>query len=167
MLGIWVDGKFTDVLASERWMASMPVNDAFCDEKSKKLRKQWLEFHVLMEPHAAVHAYSGVLPVCEIRLPGASLEAAFANMAVPFRVGPLLYRKKNGATPEERVITLPHPASSQGDWTWQEKSAERSWREYALGSLPSGDEEITISHGLFWQKNRNENRSQDTGKGRE
>ncbi|MFD7597238.1 hypothetical protein ACFV6D_29925 [Kitasatospora sp. NPDC059812] len=74
---------------------------------------------LLLDPRAAVHATTDILPVTAIHLPQEFTTHALANMAVSFRAGPLL-----AATTNDGAALLPHPATATGTWTWTERAAD-------------------------------------------
>lgn len=67
---------------------------------------------LLMDPRATVHATCGLLPAKSLQMPQTLTKHALENMAVTFRVGPLLTGANN--------IQLPLPNALQGQWSWQE-----------------------------------------------
>ncbi|GAB3833822.1 hypothetical protein ACFPIJ_09705 [Dactylosporangium cerinum] len=65
---------------------------------------------VLVAPHAAIHAVSGVVPPVAVTLPAPLVAPALRRMAVTVRTGPVL---DDGAGP-----TLPLAAIAGGAWSW-------------------------------------------------
>jgi hypothetical protein len=77
---------------------------------------------LLCDPRAHVYATTGILPTVRLALPAKFYANALAQMAVTFRIGPLL------TDPE--AIRMPLPAERQGEWTWIRRTGTGStdWR---------------------------------------
>lgn len=101
---------------------------------------------VLADPHNAVHATTGILPVTGVRLPAEVVQAALGRIRASFRLNPLLapdrtpveeelrrLREGGDASPE---IVIPQPARWHGQWTWAEPRAGArdvpDWLEQAI-----------------------------------
>lgn len=67
---------------------------------------------LLMDPSAAVHAISGVLPVVRVQLPSRFAIPALRRLAVTFRVGPLVGVAGSAEAPV--------PELGKGTWSWLE-----------------------------------------------
>jgi hypothetical protein len=65
---------------------------------------------MLIDPSAAVHGFTGLLPVATLQLPAGVAAPALRRMAYVFRAGPAM-------TPPDS-IRLPQPAVRTGTWTW-------------------------------------------------
>ena len=65
---------------------------------------------LLMDPRGSVHASTGAFPVMDVKLPGAEVAKALANMLVTFHAGPVLTDLPN--------IRIPVPSLGKGTWTW-------------------------------------------------
>ena len=72
---------------------------------------------LLLDPRAAVHATTDILPVGSVHVPQEYTAHALATMAVSFRAGPLL-----AATTDDGAALLPHPATATGTWSWAERT---------------------------------------------
>ncbi len=68
---------------------------------------------MLVDPRAAVHAFTGILPVAQARIPSQFIKPALQNMAYLFRAGPFL-------TPPD-AVQMPQPAEQAGVWSWFDK----------------------------------------------
>ncbi|MFI6769266.1 hypothetical protein [Streptomyces sp. NPDC050355] len=94
---------------------------------------------VLLDPLAAVHATTDLLPVTDLRLPNRFTRTAMAAMKVALRLSPVLTTTRRvpakqtetdgkSATKGEsdqpsgfvNALALPHPTSPQGVWDWSE-----------------------------------------------
>ncbi|HEX4788124.1 MAG TPA: hypothetical protein VH372_06645 [Actinospica sp.] len=80
---------------------------------------------LLMDPSAAVHAISGILPVVRVQLPPRFAVPALLRLAVTLRAGPVVGTA--GTT------TLPLPELGKGSWSWL---AHPSPDQVALASTP-------------------------------
>ncbi len=92
---------------------------------------------LLMDPRAAVHAVTDILPASTVYVPQQYTDPALAAMAVNFRTGPLLI-----ATTDEGAATLPQPATVTGTWSWTELDGG-DWNQLPVtppdpASLPIG-----------------------------
>lgn len=65
---------------------------------------------LLLDPRGSIHATTGILPTVRLSLPAHLFEAALAQLAVTFRVGPLLT--------DPAAVHLPLPLEHQGSWGW-------------------------------------------------
>ncbi|MFC7329914.1 hypothetical protein [Marinactinospora rubrisoli] len=94
------------------------------------------EVTLLVDPRAAVHATTDLLPVGSLHIPARFVEPALAAMAVCFRSGPLLAATRetevDGRTVE--VAILPEPATPVGTWSWSEQVGEE-WRDRPISPL--------------------------------
>ena len=75
---------------------------------------------VLLDPMGSMHATSGVLPVAEMRLPAVFWSATLAQMAVSFRIGPVLT--------DPASVRLPLPVERNGVWSWVWQSAPGTYQ---------------------------------------
>ncbi|HEU5268310.1 MAG TPA: hypothetical protein VFU36_00190 [Jatrophihabitans sp.] len=94
---------------------------------------------VLADPRAAMHAYTGILPVKQCDIPQQYVDAALSAMEVNFSLGPLL--TVLGPSPAEgdaqpaypQSIVYPTPVEQNGTWSWWEPDAAGgTWTGYGL-----------------------------------
>lgn len=74
---------------------------------------------LLVDPRGGVHATCGFLPRKRIDLPKEHYEAALKNMALTFRVGPVLV--------DPSALRLPVPGGEGNGRTWLQQSSPASW----------------------------------------
>ena len=74
---------------------------------------------MLVDPWAAVHATSAILPVVSVAVPPALVGDALGRMDLSFRAGPLLTTQR--ATDAGAALAVPTPAG-RGTWTWADPS---------------------------------------------
>jgi hypothetical protein len=74
---------------------------------------------VLMDPLGTMHATTGALPVAELSLPAQFYATVLSNMAVSFRIGPVLA--------DPAAIRVPVPTEQRGNWSWVWQSAPGSY----------------------------------------
>ncbi|HJZ72421.1 MAG TPA: hypothetical protein VKE51_11830 [Vicinamibacterales bacterium] len=85
---------------------------------------------MLVDPRAAVHAATGILPTVALALAPRFTSAALAAMNVTFRVDGILTDSRAAAGQADLpTILLPVPHEKQGTWTWVEHD-EAAWRYY-------------------------------------
>ncbi|MEU3350092.1 hypothetical protein [Streptomyces sp. NPDC037389] len=87
--------------------------------------QQHTHLTLLLDPQAAVHATTDLLPVTELRLPARFTRNAMAALKPALRLSPVLTttRKLPAApaqAPAPAPLALPHPTSPQGTWDWAE-----------------------------------------------
>lgn len=94
---------------------------------------------VLADPRAAMHAYTGILPVKQCDIPQQFVDDALSAMEVNFRLGPVLTAVEpsptEGSTPpaHPQSIVHPTPAEQNGVWSWWEpNAASGAWTGYGL-----------------------------------
>ncbi|MEZ4426421.1 MAG: hypothetical protein R3A51_01875 [Nannocystaceae bacterium] len=80
---------------------------------------------LVMDPRSGVHATTGVLPRKRIALDRAQIDAALAEIAPTFRVGPVLI--------DATQMSIPVPAIERFDWGWTRRerppSGDDGWSE--------------------------------------
>ena len=76
---------------------------------------------LLVDPRGRMHATSGILPRRRLDLAEKDVDKALAEMAVTFRVGPVL------VDPTE--VRMPHPAELGTSWKWIHQSGVGIWQE--------------------------------------
>jgi hypothetical protein len=90
---------------------------------------------VLVDPRAAIHLSTGVVPVKQLDLPQQVVGAALAALQVSFRAGPLLTAvvptpapnpTQGTAPPYPNSILIPTPAEQVGTWSWWEPGSPSS-----------------------------------------
>ena len=74
------------------------------------LNAQPFTISLLVDPRAAVHATTGVLPVNSLRIPPDQYSAALQNLAMTFFTHPML-------APQQGLVT-PLPREAGYDWSW-------------------------------------------------
>jgi hypothetical protein len=79
------------------------------------------ELLLLVEPHCAIHATTGLLPRKQIAPQRAWLADALARIAPTFRFGPVLR--------DPNQIRMPIPADIEGAWTWTHRADVDRWIE--------------------------------------
>ena len=104
---------------------------------------------MLIDPRAAVHAVTGILPITTLALPDHFLADAMGVMEMTFRAGPVLteaaaagQQTMQGAAVTEG-INYPPPAASRQGWSWIEQDANgKDWNSYAIAG---GDQSARLS----------------------
>ena len=94
---------------------------------------------VLADPRAAMHAYTGILPVKQCDIPQQFVDDALTAMEVNFRLGPVLTTVEpspsEGSVPPAYPQSIVHstPAEQNGNWSWWEPdAASGAWTGYGL-----------------------------------
>ncbi|WP_052509402.1 hypothetical protein [Kitasatospora griseola] len=100
---------------------------------------------MLVDPRAAVHATTDVLPVASLALPQSLVASALGAMAVSFRVGPLPTGLMESVETDRCKVVLPLPASKDGKWSWIEVNPDGSSTGY---DLARADQAATLSAAL-------------------
>ncbi|ARZ66205.1 hypothetical protein SMD11_0539 [Streptomyces albireticuli] len=92
---------------------------------------------LLLDPQAAVHAVTDLLPVTDLQLPSRFTRTAMAAMRVALRLSPVLTTTRRVPTGKAQAgdgkpefadaLALPHPTSPQGTWDWAELTPASEW----------------------------------------
>lgn len=94
---------------------------------------------LVMDPRAAVHARSGILPEKAITLPPGLVEQALSAMQASFRVGPILAEQQAvveaGANSAHPTLLTPTPATRTGQWIWREPALDGSWPSVQIAQV--------------------------------
>ncbi|MFG2905045.1 hypothetical protein ACGF13_08275 [Kitasatospora sp. NPDC048286] len=102
---------------------------------------------LLIDPWAAVHAHSGILPVVAAKLPETFVRGPMATLSPALRTGPLLASVLPGGTvpgdgkPSGPSVALPTSAAWQGVWSWAERTPPGHagpWADLPLSDTNSG-----------------------------
>ncbi|MEU3563676.1 hypothetical protein [Kitasatospora sp. NPDC006786] len=92
---------------------------------------------MLIDPRAAVHAATDILPTVPWQLPAARVTPALARMEVSYRIGPLLacIEPTDGG---DRLIA-PRPSTRHGTWTFAQprRDGTAGWTELPVGPADS------------------------------
>jgi hypothetical protein len=83
---------------------------------------------MLVDPRAAVHATTGILPVVELRLPPQFVNGTIAAMQVAFRMDGVLTDQQISQAGDTTIL-IPVPKEKTGTWTWMEKD-QAGWTSY-------------------------------------
>ncbi len=87
---------------------------------------------MLVDPRAAVHATTGILPTVTATLPLQFVSAAMARMSVSFRVSGALTDQIPATAKTPAMILMPTRREPGAGWHWLEKDGE-TWTRYAVG----------------------------------
>jgi hypothetical protein len=109
-----------------------------------------------MDPRAAVHAQCGLVPVKQVVLPPAWVDAALGAMSATFNAGPSLVETRsvpNPGGPDLEALVLTAPAERHGSWTWLERDSTGAWVERPLTVADSNavfcNTRPTLRDGMF------------------
>ena len=97
---------------------------------------------LLVDPRSPIHAFTGLLPVKDFKIPARFFEPALKKVEASFHIGPLLTKIMPTETTgeeeqvlENTVAVLP-PAAQNGTWSWWEKEWAQGgglqWNRYGL-----------------------------------
>lgn len=126
LLGVFGDTGFAPVTENKR-----PVDlQVAVSGPDTPLAKELL---LLIEPRATVHAYCGVLPVKEVRLPRDQIDRALSALEVPLHVGPVLCQWWPGPRGSGEGIPIPHSPAAAASWQWWEQT-DTDWQAYPLAA---------------------------------
>lgn len=91
---------------------------------------------MLIDPRAAVHATTAILPTFELSLPPQFVNDALAAMDITFRVNGVLTDQTiagpSAPVPGAPTVLLPVPKEKTGTWAWLENDGG-NWVTYATG----------------------------------
>jgi hypothetical protein len=106
---------------------------------------------LLMDPRAAVHAATGILPVIGVTLPPALVEGALSRMEVVTEAGPVLTASvmPDGGSAADLRVVMPRPFTKNGTWTWQEAGAPPLEIIPATPTAEFSNVPVVLRHGLL------------------
>lgn len=81
---------------------------------------------VFINPFAQIQAYSGILPMQALQIPGLFFQSILKELKVSFRQGPLLTQDHNGIV--ESVIS----STNQAKWSWLDPNQDGSFNALPL-----------------------------------
>jgi hypothetical protein len=97
---------------------------------------------IIMDPRGVVPLISGFLPSKVLALQPGPVNAATSDMAVSFRIGPLLT--------DPAQVRMPLPSEIRGSWTWIERTGLTLWQEttpapnVTVASFPDSPPQLTL-----------------------
>ena len=105
---------------------------------------------ILADPRGTIHAYTGIFPVKEVKVPQEEIAGPLRRMEVQFQAGPFVTRVISGTDGTHAVpeIGLPAFAHSHGTWSYGEQE-----EEYGL-TVPEnrgdeGESRISVREGIL------------------
>jgi hypothetical protein len=127
---------------------------------------------MLIDPRAAVHAETGIIPITTLALPDHFLEDVLQAMDVTFRAGPVLTEVIDGAQKSisgqnvAAAIQYLQPAENRKDWSWVElnnPTPNVSWDSYSIQGADQTARLSTVPQSLRdgWMKLKLQNTEQD------
>ena len=103
---------------------------------------------LMMDPRGSVHAYTGILPVKELRLPAKLTRHALMKLETAFHVGPVVTRivpqRQREDSDAETSVQMPALDALGGEWSWWEPepsplpTGEGVWKGYTLEKTGNG-----------------------------
>ncbi|WP_438485440.1 hypothetical protein [Streptomyces sp. S186] len=99
---------------------------AFQDASGKGCRQT---VTLLVDPRAAVHAVTDLLPATALSIPAVFVEPGLRRLRVSFRAGPLLAGTVPATDPDHPsgphipALAVPRPSTRHGSWTWHPAGA--------------------------------------------
>ncbi|MGB8464129.1 MAG: hypothetical protein WCE49_04240, partial [Terrimicrobiaceae bacterium] len=82
-------------------------------------RKDEVYLSILMDPRGEIPVVSGAFPIIYSPLPPGPVTSALENLAITFRVGPVLV--------DPGQIRMPVPSELRGDWSWIARESVTVW----------------------------------------
>ncbi|WP_157851678.1 hypothetical protein [Streptomyces monomycini] len=99
-----------------------PGNYIHCTPEPPGQSEKAHHLTVLMDPHAPLHAATGILPVADLRLPDRLSRGPLSRLRISYRIGPLL------AGQREKRLVMPLPAATTDTWAWaQTRTSTCDW----------------------------------------
>jgi hypothetical protein len=96
---------------------------------------------MIVDPRGAVHAQCGFLPVKDVTLVPDWVDSALDEVAITFRLGPVLVGTQQIIPPGENTpittLLLTSPAERKGTWLWVERDRQGHWPETRLTPVDS------------------------------
>ncbi|MEU0504500.1 hypothetical protein [Nocardia sp. NPDC005998] len=85
---------------------------------------------LLMDPHAKVHAVTGITPTAEISIPPGHIQAPLDHIEALFHIGPLVT-----VPGTDKSIAFPQPSEKHGTWTWLQPAPKNTWIPHSLAPV--------------------------------
>ncbi|MCF3106272.1 hypothetical protein IPZ58_32570 [Streptomyces roseoverticillatus] len=86
---------------------------------------------LLVDPHAPVHATTGLLPTTTLEIPHRFTDGPLNRMRTVLRTGPLL---TPAAALQEGTVALPVRTVDDQTWTWAERAVDGTWARFATSA---------------------------------
>jgi hypothetical protein len=86
---------------------------------------------LLIDPRGTVHATTGILPTTKLTVPPQFYADALEQMAVTFRIGPLLT--------DLQAIRMPFPAERNGIWNWIRATGPDQRKDFEVDDIIPAD----------------------------
>ncbi|MDP1738038.1 MAG: hypothetical protein Q8L23_11435 [Caulobacter sp.] len=133
------DAPFAGFLATSREI-EIPIGD--------EARLEMTSLTLLMDPHAPVHATSGLLPTKAISLPVGQMKEALHRLSALYRFGPILLPARTGSGDQpdgwrhalaQAVWPRSAPAVTGHEWRWRDAASDdRVWHDAFTADGDSG-----------------------------
>ncbi|MBH0779467.1 hypothetical protein [Nocardia bovistercoris] len=107
------------------------------------------EVLLLMDPHASVHAVTGITPTAAVSVAPSHVQTPLDHIEALFRFGPVLtVSDKSGQS-----VAFPQPSEKHGSWSWLRPGPDGVWTPNTLTAVTSDarfpDTPITVEDGLL------------------
>lgn len=79
--------------------------------------------NLLLDPRAAAHAFTGILPMATVAVPATFVDKALSALELTFTIGSALTHTEG----DPAAIWLPVPAEQNGTWSWWERTGPTAW----------------------------------------
>ncbi|MFI8445336.1 hypothetical protein ACIGKG_32380 [Streptomyces rochei] len=86
---------------------------------------------LLVDPHAPVHATTGLLPTTALEIPRRFTDGPLSRMRTVLRSGPLL---TPAAATQDDAVALPVRTVDDRSWTWAERAPDGAWTRFATSA---------------------------------
>jgi hypothetical protein len=141
LIGYFLNDKYTNLFAvhSEALPSGYvkPIANGFPLSFAKDPKRATVT--LLVDPRAAVHAVTDLLPATALRIEPTFIDSALGNLRVFFRVGPLLAGVTTFADPQSGQpnsgLVMPRPGAGHGTWTFHEPTSPTQESELPLAPV--------------------------------
>jgi hypothetical protein len=117
----------SDILSSDTFIKQIldPAAGTYNGDLKLAIGGPAVRVTMLIDPRGQLHAYSGVLPVTSVALPGNLVEDFIRKLKVTFQTGPVVA--------DPGTLRMPQPAENNALWMWiQSTGAGTNWTEEAI-----------------------------------
>lgn len=114
----------SDILSSDTFIKQIlnPAAGTYNGDLQLPVGGHAVRVTMLIDPRGQLHAYSGVLPVTSVALPGNLIEDFIRKLKVTFQTGPVVV--------DPGTFRMPQPAENNAVWTWiQGMNGGAGWSE--------------------------------------
>jgi hypothetical protein len=147
LIGYFLDGDYTTLYAVHQPPGSSdylaPIGAGYPLPLLTGAVPEDAALTLLVDPRAAVHAVTDILPATTLTIPAPRYASGLRNLRISLRMGPLLAGTTvitDPADPTAHIPALaaPRPSTRHGDWQWRQPVSATTWSDPMPVAPPPG-----------------------------